>query len=136
MNVNQLSTEILDSYKKLEIWPDGPLPMKLCMLYRTVSEAAETYEQDRKEKRTLLYGYCGINPDDCAFLAECTARGEIPDSTDALTCAPEGLAPRMADIVMEALAIMAELGIDIDAVIMAEHRYNRYKARGEGRAEL
>lgn len=37
---------------------------------------------------------------------------------------PEGIAVELADVILRTLDLMAALGVDVDAVVMAKHRYN------------
>lgn len=39
-------------------------------------------------------------------------------------CKPEGIAVELADVILRTLDLMAALGVDVDAVVMAKHRYN------------
>lgn len=43
---------------------------------------------------------------------------------------PEGLAFRLADVVLHTLAVMQELGLDIDKVVTAEFDYLREAGNG------
>ena len=40
------------------------------------------------------------------------------------TLTPEGIAVELADVILRTLDLMAALGVDVDAVVMAKHRYN------------
>ena len=119
MNINKLSGEILDNYRCLDEWPEDTVTGRLCGISRQVAVAYESYESMRKYGFPLIHGTCAINPNDCEYWERC--KKDFEDRKDA--CEPEGLAFRLADVVMYTLATMAELGLDIDAVIMAEHRY-------------
>ena len=39
-------------------------------------------------------------------------------------CKPEGIAVELADVILRTLDLMAALGVDVDAVVMAKHKYN------------
>lgn len=119
MNINKLSQEILDNNRSLDQWPEDTIPGRLCGINRCVAAAHESYEAMRRYGHPLIHDTCAINQKDCDYWERC----EKDVENRACTCEPEGLAFRLADVVMYALAVMAELGLDIDAVIMAEHRY-------------
>ena len=39
-------------------------------------------------------------------------------------CKPEGIAVELANVILRTLDLMAALGVDVDAVVMAKHKYN------------
>ncbi len=122
MNVNELSGQLLDEYRRLGQWPDGGnLAERLAEIHLRVSVALESFRATQKYGMPLIHDTCAISREDCKYWDKCVMEkeGEM--------CEPEGLAFRLADIVMVTLAAMAELGIDMDAVITAEHRYLRNK---------
>lgn len=47
-----------------------------------------------------------------------------PEGEKAGACKPEGIAVELADVILRTLDLMAALGVDVDAVVMAKHRYN------------
>ena len=68
---------------------------------------------------------CALSPDDCDFALTCENVGH-PDAggEKAGACKPEGIAVELADVILRTLDLMAALWVDVDAVVMAKHRYN------------
>ena len=91
---------------------------QLLRLVGNIDEASQSYRAMRRYGLPLIYDTCAISPDDCEFWEQC--RGE-QDPTE--PCTPEGLAFRLADVVLRTLALMQELGLDCDKVITAEFNY-------------
>ena len=91
---------------------------QLLRLVGNIDEASQSYRAMRRFGLPLIHDTCAISPNDCEFWEQC--RGE-QDETE--PCTPEGLAFRLADIVLRTLALMQELGLDCDKVITAEFRY-------------
>ena len=63
--------------------------------------------------------------EDCKFSGICDDVGH-PDAGGEKegACKPEGIAVELADVILRTLDLMAALGVDVDAVVMAKHRYN------------
>lgn len=127
MNINKLSEQMLDVYKKLDLWPPSIFPERLCKLNALVVAAFESFEVSRKYGYPPIHDTCAISQNDCAYWEQCH---ESPEKK-VTCCEPEGLAFRLADIVIHTLAMMEELGLNVDAVIMAEYRYLAAKAKEE-----
>jgi hypothetical protein len=124
VNVNDFSGQMLETYQSLGRYPkDGDLSDRLYKLYRLVAECQDEYEGVRKYGRPLIYGTCAIRPEDCAAWSSCQEDGK----GDTYTCAPEGLAFRLGDVVLLGMSIMQELGIDVDAVLTAQYQYLKQK---------
>ena len=85
-----------------------------------VGDASETSRVSRRFGLPLIHGTCAISPNDCDFWEQC--RG---DRDPEEPCTPEGLAFRLADVILYTLALMQALGLDCDKVITAEFRYLR-----------
>lgn len=47
-----------------------------------------------------------------------------------------GVAVELADVILRTLDLMAALGVDVDAVVMAKHRYNQSREYRHGRNAL
>ena len=104
MNINELAKEVHENAVNHGWWEKPPsLTEALC----------------------LIYGTCALSPDDCDFALTCENVGH-PDAggEKAGACKPEGIAVELADVILRTLDLMAALGVDVDAVVMAKHRYN------------
>lgn len=91
------------------------------MIHAELSEALEEY----RDGNPLVYGTCALAAEDCKFSGICDDVGH-PDAGGEKegACKPEGIAVELADVILRTLDLMAALGVDVDAVVMAKHRYN------------
>lgn len=122
MNINELAKEVHENAVNHGWWEKPPsLPEALCLIHGELSEALEEY----RNGSPLVYGTCALSPDDCDFALTCENVGH-PDAggEKAGACKPEGIAVELADVILRTLDLMAALGVDVDAVVMAKHRYN------------
>ena len=111
MNINELAKEVHENAVAHGWWEKPPtLPEALCLIHAELSEALEEY----REGNPLIYGTCALAAEDCKF------SGEGIDGP----CKPEGIAVELADVILRTLDLMAALGVDVDAVVMAKHKYN------------
>ncbi len=129
MNINQLAKEVHKNAVAHGWWENPPsIPEALCLIHAEVSEALEEY----RAGKPLVYGTCAITPEDCQFSDVCDLVGH-PDLKEKLgTCKPEGVAVELADVLLRTLDLMESLGVDIDAVVMAKHRYNQSREYRHG----
>lgn len=117
MNINELAKEVHANAVKHGFWEKPPsLPEAIALIHSELSEALEEY----RDGKPLVYGTCAVAPEDCDHYAACHEAGE----DDPTKCKPEGIAVELADVVIRVLDLTAALGVDIDAIIMAKHRYN------------
>lgn len=122
MNINELAKEVHENAVNHGWWEKPPsLPEALCLIHAELSEALEEY----RNGSPLVYGTCALSPDDCDFALTCENVGH-PDAggEKAGACKPERIAVELADVILRTLDLMAALGVDVDAVVMAKHRYN------------
>ena len=132
MNINQLAKEVHENAVSRGWWETPPsIPEAICLIHSELSEALEEY----REGNPLIYGTCALAPEDCKFSGVCDRVGQ-PGETGEIEgpCKPEGIAVELADVILRALDLMAHLGVDVDAVVMAKHRYNlgrEYKHGGK-----
>lgn len=124
MNVNEMGSRILQTYKNLEEWPKRTMPEHLLELVSRIDCANASYKYMRKYGFGLIHSTCCISAADCEFSETC----EVREEERATACHPQGLAFRLADILMYTMAVMTELGIDVDAVVMAEYKYLAHQA--------
>ncbi len=124
MNVNEMGSRILQVYKDLDGWPGMTMPEHLLELVLRINNANASYKSMKKYGFGLIYGTCAINRNDCEYSNRC----DVPEKERATACHPQGLAFRLADILMYTMAVMTELGIDVDAVVTAEYKYLAHKA--------
>ena len=132
MNINELAKEVHENAVN-HGWYETPptIPEALCLIHGEVSEALEEY----REGKPLIYGTCALAAEDCKFSGICDQVGQ-PDEGDGITgpCKPEGIAVELADVILRTLDLMAYLGVDVDAVVTAKHKYNlgrEYKHGGK-----
>ena len=122
MNINQLAKEVHDNAVAHGWWDKPPvLPEALCLIHAELSEALEEY----REGNPLIYGTCALAAEDCKFSGVCDRVGR-PGEGEGIDgpCKPEGIAVELADVILRTLDLMAALGVDVDAVVMAKHKYN------------
>lgn len=122
MNINELAKEVHENAVKHGWWDKPPtLPEALCLIHAELSEALEEY----RNGAPLVYGTCVLAAEDCKFSSNCDNVGR-PDAGGEKegACKPEGIAVELADVILRTLDLMAALGVDVDAVVMAKHRYN------------
>lgn len=132
MNINELAREVHKNAVACGEWDTPPtLPEALCSIHAEVSSALAEY----RAGNPIVYGTCAISPEDCRFSGLCDNVGRPgPDSPGDDYCKPEGIAVELADALLRILDLMAALGVDVDAVVMAKHKYNlaREPASGGG----
>ena len=132
MNINELAKEVHENAVAHGWWEKPPtLPEALCLIHAELSEALEEY----REGNPLIYGTCALAAEDCKFSGVCDRVGR-PGEGEGIDgpCKPEGIAVELADVILRTLDPMAALGVDVDAVVMAKHKYNlgrEYKHGGK-----
>lgn len=122
MNINELAKEVHENAVAHGWWEKPPtLPEALCLIHAELSEALEEY----REGNPLIYGTCALAAEDCKFSGVCDRVGR-PGEGEGIDgpCKPEGIAVELADVILRTLDLMAALGVDVDAVVMAKHKYN------------
>lgn len=129
MNINELAKEVHENAVAHGWWETPPsIPEALCLIHSEVSEALEEY----REGQPLVYGTCALGLDGCKFSGECEMAGHPSEPGVSGPCKPEGVAVELADVILRALDLMAALGVDVDAVVMAKHRYNQSREYRHG----
>ena len=122
MNINELAKEVHENAVAHGWWEKPPtLPEALCLIHAELSEALEEY----REGNPLIYGTCALAAEDCKFSGVCDRVGR-PGEGEGIDgpCKPEGIAVELADVILRTLDLMAALGVDVNAVVMAKHKYN------------
>ena len=122
MNINELAKEVHENAVAHGWWEKPPtLPEALCLIHAELSEALEEY----REGNPLIYGTCALAAEDCKFSGVCDRVGR-PGEGEGIDgpCKPEGIAVELADVILRTLDLMAALGVGVDAVVMAKHKYN------------
>lgn len=133
MNINELAQEVHKNAVARGDWQTPPsLPEALCMIHAELSEALQEY----REGNPLIYGTCAFAAEDCKFSGICDKVGR-PGEAEGIDgpCKPEGIAVELADVILQTLDLMAALGVDVDAVVMAKHKYNLAALEPEGRRQ-
>lgn len=132
MNINELAREVHENAVALGDWRTPPsMPEALCLIHAELSQALQEYQ----EGNPLVYGTCALAAEDCKFSGVCDKVGR-PGESEGIDgpCKPEGIAVELADVILRTLDLMAALGVDVDAVVMAKHKYNlgrEYKHGGK-----
>lgn len=67
----------------------------------------------------------GLSPENCKFSKICDNVGHPSGGDTAGNCKPEGVAVELCDAVMRIMDFLAFMGVDIEAVLMAKHEYNK-----------
>lgn len=80
-----------------------------------MSEALEEW----RDGNPAIYGCCGIPGAVCEFEGTC----DKDEKTG--TCKPEGVAVELCDAIIRILDYLAYMGVDVEAVLMAKHEYNK-----------
>lgn len=122
MNINELAREVHENAVALGDWRTPPsIPEALCLIHAELSKALQEYQ----EGNPLVYGTCALAAEDCKFSGVCDKVGR-PGESEGIDgpCKPEGIAVELADVILRTLDLMAALGVDVDAVVMAKHKYN------------
>ena len=122
MNINELAKEVHENAVAHGWWEKPPtLPEALCLIHAELSEALEEY----REGNPLIYGTCALAAEGGKFSGVCDGVGR-PGEGEGIDgpCKPEGIAVELADVILRTLDLMAALGVDVDAVVMAKHKYN------------
>ena len=103
-------------------WYDTPVdfPEVAVMVHAEISEAVEEW----RGGNPLVYGTCALAEEDCQYFAICDRVGQPGAEGADGPCKPEGIAVELADVLLRTLDLMAALGVDVDAVVMAKHKYN------------
>lgn len=134
MNINELAKEVHENAVAHGWWEKPPtLPEALCLIHAELSEALEEY----REGNPLIYGTCALAAEDCKFSGVCDRVGH-PGEGEGIDgpCKPEGIAVELADVILRTLDLMAALGVDVDAVVMAKHKYNLGREYRHGGKDL
>ena len=133
MNINELAKEVHENAVN-HGWYETPptIPEALCLIHGEVSEVLEEY----REGKPLIYGTCALAAEDCKYSGICDRVGQPGDEPGEMEgpCKPEGIAVELADVILRTLDLMAYLGVDVDAVVTAKHKYNlgrEYKHGGK-----
>lgn len=79
-------------------WYDAPItfPEVAVMIHAEISEAVEEW----RSGNPVIYGTCALSPENCKFSKIC-------------------------DAVMRIMDFLAFMGVDIEAVLVAKHEYNK-----------
>ena len=124
MTVNDYAREVHENAVAHGWWEGGErsFPEIAALIHSEVSEALEEY----REGKPLIYGCCGFNGDYCEHSENCDKR-ETEGS-----CKPEGLAVELCDAVIRIFDYLAYLGVDIEAILVAKHEYNKSREYRHG----
>lgn len=124
MTVNDYAREVHENAVAHGWWEDGErsFPEIAALIHSEVSEALEEY----REGKPLIYGCCGFNGAYCEHSENCDKR-ETEGS-----CKPEGLAVELCDAVIRIFDYLAYLGVDIEAILVAKHEYNKSREYRHG----
>ena len=101
---------------------EGNFPEIAALIQSEVCEAHEEY----REGKPLIYGCCGFNGTYCEPSETCDKR-ETEGS-----CKPGGLAVELCDAVISMFDYRASWGVDIEAILVAKHEYNKSREYRHG----
>ncbi len=134
MNINALAQEIHENAVNHGWW-DEPrrFPEIAALIHSEISEALEEY----RDGKPMMY--CGSQSKECE-IAPFTGKIEINGKEYNSPCPacesenrkPERLAVELADAIIRILDYTASEGIDIEAVIIAKHAYNKTRPYRHG----
>ena len=104
-------------------WYDAPItfPEVAVMIHAEISEAVEEW----RSGNPVIYGTCALSPENCKFSKICDNVGHPSGADTEGNCKPEGVAVELCDAVMRIMDFLAFMGVDIEAVLMAKHEYNK-----------
>ena len=104
-------------------WYDAPItfPEVAVMIHAEISEAVEEW----RSGNPVIYGTCALSPENCKFSKICDNVGHPSGADTEGNCKPEGVADELCDAVMRIMDFLAFMGVDIEAVLMAKHEYNK-----------
>lgn len=124
MTVNDYAREVHENAVAHGWWEGGErsFPEIAALIHSEVSEALEEY----REGKPLIYGCCGFNGAYCEHSENCDKR-ETEGS-----CKPERLAVELCDAVIRIFDYLAYLGVDIEAILVAKHEYNKSREYRHG----
>ena len=71
MNVNEMGSRILQTYKDLEEWPKRTMPERLLDLVSWIDYAYESYQSMREFGFGLIHSTCCISAADCGHSDVC-----------------------------------------------------------------
>ena len=91
------------------------------MIHAEISEAVEEW----RSGNLVIYGTCALSPENCKFSKICDNVGHPSGADTEGNCKPEGVAVELCDAVMRIMDFLAFMGVDIEAVLMAKHEYNK-----------
>ena len=122
LNLNDLAKDIHDNAVKHGWW-DKPreFPEIAALIHSEISEALE----EHRNGTPFIYGTCAISREHCEYYDRC-------DKHEPSGCKPEGLVVELADAIIRILDYTAAKGIDITAVILAKHEYNKRRPYRHG----
>lgn len=127
MNINELAKEVHENAVRLGEWERTPaLPEALCLIQAEIASAFEEWS----DNKPLIYGTCALTAEDCKYSGICDQVGQPDEEGAGIAgpCKPEGIAVELADVILRTLDLMAALGIDVDAVVTAKHKWNKGRA--------
>ena len=96
-------------------------PEVAVMIHAEISEAVEEW----RSGNPVIYGTCALSPENCKFSKICDNVGHPSGADTEGNCKPEGVAVELCDAVMRIMDFLAFMGVDIEAVLMAKHEYNK-----------
>ena len=123
MTVNEFAKDVHKNAVDHGWWEtERSFPEVAALIHSEVSEALEEY----RDGNAIIYGCCGFPGANCEFSETCDK--PIKDGT----CKPEGLAVELCDAVIRIFDYLAYLNVDIEAVLVAKHEYNKSREYRHG----
>lgn len=116
MTVNEFAKEVHENAVAHGWWETArSFPEVAALIHSEVSEALEEW----RDGNPAIYGCCGIPGAVCEFEGACNKDEKTG------TCKPEGVAVELCDAIIRILDYLAYMGVDVEAVLMAKHEYNK-----------
>ena len=116
MTVNEFAKEVHENAVAHGWWETArSFPEVAALIHSEVSEALEEW----RDGNPTIYGNCSIPGGVCEFKDSC----DKDEKADA--CKPEGVAVELCDAIIRILDYLAYMGVDVEAVLMAKHEYNK-----------
>lgn len=126
MNINKLALEIHQNAIAHGWWEEErKFPEIAALIHSEISEALEEYRNGHETEE--IYYSCR-----CAKNGHCPSQHDIATICKGQKPKPEGIAAELADVIIRVLDFTASEGIDIEAVIMAKHEYNKSRPYRHG----
>lgn len=116
MTVNEFAKDVHENAVAHGWWEtERSFPEVAALIHSKISEALEEY----RDGNQIIYDSCTIPGATCRYKETCD------EEEKAGACKPEGLAVELCDAIIRILDYLAYLGVDVEAILVAKHEYNK-----------